>query len=72
MENVWIFEYRSGRPFAFSSDDGKSWLTQDGKPWAFAGDNGWLFSYVTGKALSWFSDNTFFSLDGKPRYFRSL
>lgn len=71
METIWLFEYPSGRPFAFSSDGGRCWFTQDGKPWAFAGDNGWLFSYVSGKGLGWFSHKTFFSADGKPIYFRN-
>ena len=50
METVWLFECPSGRSFAFSSDGGRSWFTQDRKPWAFAGDDSWLFSYANGKA----------------------
>lgn len=66
---VWLFEYGSGRPFAFSSDGGASWFTAAGKPWAFPGENGWLFAHDGGEALGWFADKVFFSVDGKPRYF---
>jgi hypothetical protein len=71
VETIWIFEYGSGKPFAFSTDGDKTWFSPDGKPWAFAGgDSGWLWSYETRQALGFFSGNTFFSLQGKPLYFK--
>lgn len=71
METVWLFEYPTGKPFAFSPDGGRTWSTEDGRSWAWASDNGWLWAYATGQALGWFSDETFYSVDGKPLYFKS-
>jgi 4-fold beta flower protein len=68
---IWLFEHGTGRPFAFSSDGGRTWFTQDGRPWAWAADNGWLWSYATSQALGWFSDKTFFAPNGKALYFKS-
>lgn len=71
METVWLFEYTGGRPFAFSSDGERTWFTPDGRPWAWAGDRGWLWSYETNEALGWFSDKTFWSIEGEPLYFKT-
>jgi hypothetical protein len=71
VETVWIFEHGTSRPLAFSPD-GTSWFTRDGQPWAFTGgDSGWLYAFGSGKALGFFSDNNFFSPEGKPLYSKS-
>ncbi len=70
MATVWLFEYGTSRPYAFSSDDEKAWFTRNGKAWAFASGE-WLFSYETRRPIGFFSGGFLFdATTRKPLYFK--
>jgi hypothetical protein len=68
MNTTWLYDFKDGRPHAFSTDH-QSWFLANGEYWAFA-TPGWLHASTGGGPLGWFSGAIFFDANThEPLYF---
>lgn len=67
--STWLYEARSGKPFAWSEDHENFWRADGGGWWAWrSGD--WLYSAQGGAPLGWFSEGWFYEKgSGNAQYF---
>jgi hypothetical protein len=72
VSTEWLFQYPTGKAFAYSTD-GKNFFTAEGNTaWAYR-DGKWLYSFGAPQPVGWFDGDTVFSMpDGKPRFTRRV
>ena len=57
--STWLFQARSGSPFAWTVDEVNYWLA-DGTGWWAWRSGDWLYSAAGGAAIGWFSEGWFY------------